>query len=252
MPRLPVALQMYTLRDEMAADFVGTLRNVADIGYDGAELLPPPEGMTARELRSLLDELGLRTPGIHAGLEAMEADLSKAIDFSLELGAPCMIIPGIRQDMRDSADAWRATAQRLTQVGEEIAQHGMTLCYHNHSFEFERLDGESGFDILWQESDPRYVQSELDVYWVRHGGESPVAYLEKLANRVPLVHLKDMATDGSFAEVGEGLIDWEPIFSTAEKSGAQWYVVEQDTCQGPPIESVRISLENLRQMGKLG
>ena len=252
MARLPVCLQMYTLRDESAQDYVGTLRKVADIGYDGVELLAAPEGMTAADIRSLLDDLGLKTPGGHEPYERLDTDLSAAIDFNLELGAPYITIPALGPHLRDSAGAWTRTAHRMTEIGKEIAKHGMALCYHNHSFEFEQFDGRYGIDILFEESDPRYVNSELDTYWVRHGGEDPVEYLQKLANRVPLVHLKDMDADGSYAEVGEGLIDWDPIFSAAEASGAQWYIVEQDTCKRPPIESVRMSLENLRSMGKLG
>ncbi len=252
MARLPVCLQMYTLRDESAEDYVGTLRKVADIGYDGVELLAPPEDMTAVDVRALLDDLGLKTPGGHEPYERLDTDLNAAIEYNLALGVPHITIPALGPHLRDSADAWTRTAQRMTEIGEQIARHGMALCYHNHSFEFEQFDGRYGIDILFEESDARYVHSELDTYWVRHGGESPVDYLQKLANRVPLVHLKDMASDGSFAEVGEGLMDWDPIFSAAEASGAQWYIVEQDTCKRPPIESVRISLENLRSMGKLG
>ena len=252
MPRPPVCLQMYTLRDEAAKDFVGTLRKVADIGYEGVQLSGPTEGISAREIRALLDDLGLQAPSGGSPLEALEADLDGAIEYALELRVPYIRIPFLRQDVRDSADAWKRTAQRMTEMGEEIAKHGMTLCYHNHSFEFERFDGKYGIDILYEESDPRYVHAEIDTYWVRHGGEDPAEYLRRLANRVPLVHLKDMEEDGSFGEVGEGVMEWEPIFAAAEASGAKWYIVEQDTCKRPPLESVRISLENLRKMGKLG
>ena len=96
------------------------------------------------------------------------------------------------------------------------------------------------------------MQGEIDTYWVQHGGEDPAEYIRKMPGRTPLIHIKDMAEDGAFAEVGEGVLDWEAIFEASEAGGAAWYIVEQDVCQRPPLESVRLTLDNLRKMGKLG
>jgi sugar phosphate isomerase/epimerase len=115
------------------------------------------------------------------------------------------------------------------------------------------VDGEYGLDILYANSDPRWVQAELDTYWIQHGGENPTAYIKKYEGRAPLIHIKDMANDAgrSFAEVGAGILDWPSIFHAAEAGGAVAYIVEQDTCPGDPLDSIRISIENLKQWGKL-
>jgi sugar phosphate isomerase/epimerase len=249
MARIPVGLQVYTVRNELAQDFVGTLRKVAEIGYEGVEVGPPP-GMSARELRSLLDDLGLGTPGGHAGLNQLETDLPRVVETAHELGAKFVTVSSIPESRRSDAEGWRAAARAMNDVGAQLAQHGLTLCYHNHSFEFRKFDGEYGLDILYANSDPRYVQAQLDTYWVRHGGEDPAAYIRKYSGRAPLIHIKDMAPDGSFAEIGEGALDWPDIFAASEEGGAVWYLVEQDTCRRPPLESIRVSLENLRRMGK--
>jgi sugar phosphate isomerase/epimerase len=128
----------------------------------------------------------------------------------------------------------------------------MQLCYHNHDFEFRQFDGRYGLDILLGATDPELVKAEVDTYWVQKTGVDPAAYLRQYAGRCPLVHLKDMTADESrtFAEIGEGSMDWSAIFTAAEAGGAAWYIVEQDTCRRAPLESVAISLRNLQSMGK--
>ncbi len=129
----------------------------------------------------------------------------------------------------------------------------MALYYHNHAFEFEPLGGTTGMEILLAETDPELVGFECDVYWVQYGGQDPAAFIQAHAGRFPLIHLKDMVGEGdgrTFAEVGEGKIDFAAIFAAAEAQGAAWYIVEQDTCQRPSLESAKLSLENLKGWGK--
>jgi sugar phosphate isomerase/epimerase len=169
----------------------------------------------------------------------------------LTVGSKYIVCPYMPDDRRVDGDAWKRVAEELNGIGETCAKHGLTLCYHNHSFEFEKFNGEYGLDILYGNSDPKYLQAELDLYWVKRGGESPVEYVEKYANRLPLLHIKDMANDAeqSFAEFGNGILDWDAILPAAEKAGAQWYIVEQDVCKRPCLESVEISFKNLQARG---
>ena len=139
----------------------------------------------------------------------------------------------------------------MSDVGGKLAERGLVLGYHNHSFEFQQFDGEYGLDIFYRAAHAEHVQAEIDVYWVQHGGVDPAEYIRSMPGRTPLIHLKDMAEDGAFAEVGEGVLAWDSIFDASEANGAAWYIVEQDVCQRPPLESVKISLDNLREMGKL-
>jgi sugar phosphate isomerase/epimerase len=139
----------------------------------------------------------------------------------------------------------------MTSIATAMKSDGLQLCYHNHSFEFQKFDGKYGLDIFYENSDPNLVLAEIDTYWVQHGGEDPAQFLRKYPNRCPLIHLKDMLADAqkSFAEVGAGILNWPEIFKACEAVGAQWYIVEQDRCQRPPLESVRMSFENLKRMG---
>lgn len=250
MSKIPVAVQLYTLRDETAKDFVGTLRKVAEIGYAGVEFAGYGD-LTAKELKTLLDDLGLKAAGTHVGMDALGNDFNAVADFQLEIGNPFVVIPWLGEEFRRTAEEWKQTAAKMSAIGEKCVQRGLTLCYHNHSFEFARFDGAYGLDLLYGNSDPKYLQAELDLYWVKKGGENPTAYIQKYAGRVPLLHVKDMADDaeGSFAEVGTGILDWDAIFAAAPSAGTKWYIVEQDVCKRPCLESVEISFRNLQARG---
>ncbi len=249
MVKIPIGLQMFTLRDEAGKDFAGTLKSVSEIGYDGVELAGDG-GLSAKELKKLLDGLGLACAGAHEGLEKLEASLGAVVDFHKELDSKYVVIPFLGEDRRRGAEGWKKTAGVMNEIGHKLREEGLQLCYHNHSFEFEKFDGQYGLDILYSNTDPKAVQAELDTYWVKHGGEDPIEYIHKLECRVPLIHLKDMAPteDRTFAEVGEGILDIQGIFLAAEKAQACWMIVEQDTCQRPPLQSIKLSLDNLKKM----
>mgnify|MGYP000188548592 FL=1 len=248
---IPVALQLYTVRDETAKDFVGTLRKVAEIGYAGVEFAGTG-GLSASELKKILDDLGLKPAGSHVGIDQLKNNLEAVIDYNLELGNKYVVCPAIPEEMRRDAEAWRETARLLSEIGAKCAEKGLVLCYHNHAFEFQKFDGVYGYDILFESSDPRYLKAEIDVFWVKFGGEDPAEYIRRYSDRCVLVHLKDMGEDGrTFKEVGEGIIDFKPIFEACEAGRVEWYIVEQDVCQRPSLESARISFENLKRWGKV-
>lgn len=243
-----IALQTYTVREEMARDFQGTLRQIAEMGYPAVQL-SDTGGMSIAEAKAFLDSLGLTVFGGHFGLEHLEKDLDGVLELARGLGMEYVIVPWMPEELRRDAEGWKNVAARMNAIGEKVVAAGFVFGYHNHSFEFQRFDGKTGLDILMENTDPKLVQLELDTYWVKHGGEDPAAYIRQYAGRVPLLHLKDMAPDGSFAEVGHGILDWDSIFQAAEEAGVQWAAVEQDTCQRPPLESARLSLEFLKSKG---
>ncbi len=247
MAATPVAVQLYTLRDETAKDFVGTLNSVAGLGYAGVEFAGYG-GLSARELRGLLGDFGLSVAGAHVGLPDLETKLQQTLEFHLELGNRYLVVPWLPEGRRRTADDWRRLAEILTEIGGRCREAGTHLAYHNHAFEFDRFEGRTGLDILMEGAPANVLLAELDVYWAQYAGEEPAACLRKLGGRCPLVHLKDMAADRSFAEVGTGTLDFPAIFAATAQT-AEWYIVEQDQCRRPPLESVRISLENLRAMG---
>lgn len=250
MSAITVGLQLYTVRDLLEKDFVGTLNKVRGIGYTHVELAGHGP-YSAGDLKNVLTDAGLTPACDHCVIDRLENDINGAIDETLTLGVKYLVCPWLPEDRRTDESAWKRCAESLNRAGQACRDQGVQLCYHNHSFEFVRIGGRYALDLLYEETDPDCVQAELDTYWVQHGGEDPVAYINRLAGRCPILHLKDMADDPkrSFAEVGRGILDFPAIFSAADSAGTSYGMVEQDVCPGDPLESVTVSLRNLQEMG---
>ena len=245
---LPIGLQLYTVRDALAQDFERSLKQVAKFGYEYVEWAGL-YGRTAAQVRTLADKLGLKSSSAHAGLEAFTTGLDQTIADARTLGYTLLVCPWL-DGKYHNPEGFKHVAKVLTEAGKKAADHGMKVCYHNHAFEFNKLaDGSIGMDILYGESDPRFVWAELDLYWVWHGGQCPNAWLQKLAGRTPLVHVKDMAKlpDRRMIEVGHGILDMATYLRTAEATGTQFLVVEQDGywVDNDPLLSAKISYKNL-------
>lgn len=248
---IPVCLQMYTVRDDAQRDLAQTLATVAEIGYYGVEVAGYA-GKTAAEYQALLDQNGLKAIGAHVGFDQVKNQTAQVIEEAQLFGYSYVIVPWIGKPYTESAAGYRQLGEELTAAAATLATAGLTLCYHNHAFEFELSEnGELGFDLLFASAPA--VQVELDTFWVKKGGQDIPTYLRKYAGRVPLVHLKDMDAEGGFAPVGEGTVDYAALFAAAEAGGAQYYIVEQDSCKAPlvPLDSIRISFENLKKLGKV-
>ena len=253
MPAKPiVALQMYTVRDESQKDFVGTLRKVAEMGYPAVQLSGTGD-LSAKDLRKLLDDLGLKVAGAHVNLDALENELEQQMTYFLEVGTIDLVVPALPQARRADKNGYKQVADSMNAMGQRLKDARMRLSYHNHAFEFEKFDGEFALDLLLGWSDPEFVNWEPDVYWIKYGGQDPAAYIRKYSGRCPLVHLKDMTADASptFAEVGEGILDWPAILKASEENDAEWYVVEQDRWARPSLEAAKLSLQHLKEWGKL-
>jgi sugar phosphate isomerase/epimerase len=252
MAKPKVALQMYTVRDEAQKDFVGTLKAVARIGYTAIETAGTG-GLPSQELKRVLDELGLAVASSHVGLELLEGQLDQQITYFREVGGRDLVVPALPQGHRGSKDGYRRAADSMNRIGARCKEMGARLSYHNHAFEFGRFGGDYALDLLLGWCDADLVKWEPDVYWIRVGGEDPAALIRRYSGRCPLIHLKDMSKDESrtFAEVGEGILDWPPIFAASEDNAAEWYVVEQDRWARPSREAAKLSLQHLREWGKL-
>jgi sugar phosphate isomerase/epimerase len=240
---------MYTLREQATADMAGTLRAVAELGYQAVELASFG-GLSAAELRHELDGLGLRAVSAHVALDRLESQLGDALADMLALGTRYVVCPWLAPERRGAED-YHALAQSLNRIGSECQAQGIQLCYHNHDFEFQRFGEQTVFDILLGETDPALVKSELDVYWVAFAGLDPVVFIKGLSGRMPLIHLKDMAAGSrTFADVGHGTLDFPAILAACDEAGADWLIVEQDRCERPPLESIGMSLAYLRSLGR--
>ncbi|MEA2707480.1 MAG: hypothetical protein QOF78_81 [Phycisphaerales bacterium] len=249
---IPISVQLYTVRDLIAKDFAVTVKQVATIGYKSVEMAGYGNLKTAAEAKKALDDAGLSVAGAHAPIEVLEKDVEKVMDENEALGSKLIICPWMPEARRKDAEGWKAVAKSLNQVGRACHERGIDFAYHNHSFEFQKFDGKSGLDILFENSEPHLVKAEIDVYWVKHGGEDPVARINKLGDRVIALHLKDMAAgdDKKFAEVGTGILDFKAILEAATKNGVHYGAVEQDNTYGKdPLESIKTSYENLKRLG---
>ena len=251
MAQIPVALQLYTVRDELEKDFVGGLRKVAEVGYKNVELAGFGS-MAPVELKSLLDELGVRAVGAHVGIEAFSsAGIGKVMEDYGLVGCHYLVVPYLAQERRQGKQGYLAVAEELNRTGETLKQNGFELAYHNHNFEFEQqFDGKPALSILLEETDADLVKAELDTYWVMYAGADPIAFMAKYPGRFPLLHIKDMdRSDRSFAPIGTGILPLDGIVAAAPAAGARYLVVEQDTTKGSSLDAVRISLNNLKSKG---
>lgn len=250
MATIPVALQLYSVREECVRDLPGTLKAVADMGYEGVEFAGY-YGRSAPELRAMLDDLGLKVAGTHTALKTvMDEELPQTIAFNQALGNPYLVVPGLPPERRDSRQAWRESARILDGIAAQVEPLGMRVGYHNHAVEFQPLDGENPWDTLFSNTRPGVIM-QLDLGNARHGGADPVPYLEKYAGRATTVHLKDYSSTNDKALLGEGNIPWDDVFRLCETTaGTKWYIVEQESYAYPPLECVRRCRDALRAMGR--
>jgi sugar phosphate isomerase/epimerase len=246
----PVALQLYSVREFTGKDFAGTLGKVAKMGYDAVEFAGYG-GLAAKDMKKLLGDLGLVCAGTHEGYERLDTKLGEVIEYNRMIGNEFLVCPSMPKEFADKgAEGFRSFAERLNVIGEKARQSGMRLCYHNHSAEFKKADGKYLLDILLEAADPKLVDAEVDVYWVKYGGEDPVAFISRHAGRCPLLHMKDMTADQkpTYAPVGTGILDMKGIVRAARKAGTKWFIVELDESKMPMLQAIEISLKNMREL----
>ncbi len=245
MNNLRIALELYTVRDETAHDFAGTLRNVAEIGYEGVEFAGYG-GLSAQAMSALLAETGLQAVSTHLSLAELSGEqLEASLDYCRAIHCPAIVLPWLSPEWR-TLEGSRLLAPRLDAIGQRCRDAGIAFGYHNHDFEFARFDGHTWFDLFLEASDPALVKIEVDIYWVACAGHDPLALLNALGERVMLIHFKDMHTDHSMAEVGQGTLDIQGISNFARQRGI-WAIVEHDHPTRPSLASARVSLEYFHQ-----
>ncbi len=247
---IPIALQLYSVRDDAAKDPAGVIAAVAKMGYKGVEFAGY-YGKSAAELRKLLDDNGLKCCGTHTGMNSILGDeLPKTIEFHKTLGNKFLIVPGLPGEYTSSRQGWLKAAKLFTEAAARAKEQGMLVGYHNHNIEFKPLDGEMPWDTFFGNT-PKDVVMQFDTGNAMHGGAEAAPFIKKYPGRALTVHLKEFSKTNPKALIGEGDIPWTTIFSLCETIGAtQWYIVEQESYAFPPMECVAKGLENLRKMGK--
>jgi len=252
MARIPIALQLYSVRKDCELDLPGTLKAVAGMGYDGVEFAGY-YGRSAPELRAMLDDNGLKCAGTHTGLNTILGDeLENTADFARTLGHRYLIVPGLPPERRASRAAWQETARIFTEASQRAKQYGMLVGYHNHAIEFQPMDGELPWDTFFANT-PKEVVMQVDIGNALHGGGDPIPYIQRYPGRAITVHVKEHSDTNDLALVGEGDVDWPRVFDLCETvGGTEWYIVEWEkvSTPGETLKAVDGCLKNLRKIGK--
>jgi len=252
----PIGLETYTVRDLFAKDPAGTLKQVAAVGYKEVEFNPEIEPAL---LKSWLGEAGLSAPSGNVDTPKSVDDWKKTVDTARDYELPYVVVG---DNPRLDSEAWKHRAELYNQCGKIAQAAGMQLCYHAHFNEFAQLDNTCGYDILLTHCDPKVLKMEMDVFWVTYAGVDPLKYFKLYPGRFPLLHIKDLYKDvavnphedppangpNPFAPVGQGKIDWARIFAHVGEAGAKHIFVEQDICNMPPLEAIKISFNYLKNL----
>ena len=250
MTRIPIALQLYSIREDCERDLPGTLEAVAGMGYEGVEFAGY-YGRSAKELRAMLDGLGLAVAGAHIRMDTLLGDqLAETVVFHRTLGNRFLIVPGLPEERRSSRQAWLETARLFNEIAQKLATEGMATGYHNHHIEFTPMDGELPWDTFFGNTRQEVVM-QIDLGNAMHGGADPILFLERYPGRAVTVHLKEYSSTNPQALIGEGEARWEDVFRICETTGGtEWYIVEQESYAYPPLECVEHCLKALKAMGK--
>ncbi len=268
---LSVALQVYSVRDDAKADLRGTLEKIKKMGFDGVEFAGL-YGYAPADIKAMCAEIGLVPISAHVPYLDMLADPKGVLSQYAEIGVKFVAVPYLTPEYRPGTDAFPEVVKNVEMLGKVAKELGIQLLYHNHDFEFAKIDGKYALDMLYDTVPAEYLQTELDVCWVNVGGEVPADYIRKYSGRCPVVHLKDFYGEKDenmyeligintpapkkpgnfeFRPVGSGLNDFPAILKAAEESGAEWVVVEQDkpSMGLSPLECAEKSRNYLKSIG---
>ena len=265
---LPIALQVYSVREDAQNDFKGTMQRIKDMGYEGVELAGL-YGKSGAEIKAVLEEVGLALVSAHVAVEDLQKDAVLAEYASM--GLKWIAIPWMNVEANEDGAA--NAVETIREIAVRCKEHGMQLLYHNHDFEFQKVNGEYILDRFYREVPEDLLKTELDTCWVNVGGENPAAYIKKYAGRVPVLHLKDFIGQKSenmydlirsedeavsteeakkncafeYRPLGLGLQKVDELLQAAEEAGTQWLIVEQDepSMGKSALECVQMSIDYL-------
>lgn len=248
-----LGVQLYTVRNVILKDPAATLKGIQDIGYTEVEATYD----NLDKIWPALKETSLKPVSIHIGEEiSLGGGADAAMQSAKEKGFRYVVVPYIPVEKRGGEEMFKKLAEKLNQAGEKAKANGLTLCYHNHAFEFGPVAGTTGLDLLMRNTNKETVSLEMDIFWVSVAGHDPVELLKTYSGRVKLLHLKDKAKGvakqynenvphSAFKEVGSGSIDIPAVLAAADAAGVENYFVEQDQTPGDPLASLRKSYQYL-------
>ena len=243
-----IGVQLYTVRAELAQDFEGTLKRIAEMGYTQVEFA----GLYKREpedIKVLIDEFGLDAVSMHVQLSSIRNDPNGVIDDAKALGVDFVVLPFLPPLFGNNDPAkWNDWIDTMNAFGRKASEHGLSFAYHNHAFEFEPNDGVSLYDAMFERIDREHVQFELDLYWVAKAGYDPRQYFDAYPGGFPLFHVKDMGGErNEIVDVGDGVIKFAEIFELNGVSGARYFIVEHDNSDDP-MATLERSIQHLQDL----
>lgn len=244
-------VQLYTVRAELAKDFMGTLKAVAALGYKEFEFfggMYGPEGPA--KVKALLASLGVTAPSGHFNLADLKKDVNKVIDTAKTIGHSIVICPFLMPNERKTLDDYKSLCGVLNKSGEACKKAGLTFGYHNHDFEFKELEGQLPYDLMLKECDKNLVKMEMDLGWITHAGKDPLTYFAQYPGRFINVHVKDMDASQKqiTMELGRGKVDFKRILAKSKQAGIKHYFIEQDNSTIGAMESLKVSMEYLKKL----
>lgn len=264
----PVALQLFSVRDDLERDFEGTLKKVKDMGFQGVEFAGLYK-YGASEVKKMLDDIGLEAVSAHVSIDEFLGDIEGTVEKYIEIGCKYAAIPSLPANRRPGADLWEQTIEDIKKIGTVAKKKGLQLMYHNHDFEFVKIGDDYALDILYEQIPADILETELDVCWVKVAGVNPAAYIAKYSGRANILHLKDFTgsktenmyeligdktakaeqkKEFGFRPVGYGRQDVPTLLEAAEKAGVKWLVVEQDSPSlgKSALECAKMSIDYLK------
>lgn len=273
MTKLPIGLQLYSVRDAMEKDFAGTIKAVAEMGYDQVEFAGL-FGHSAEEVKAICAEAGVTPISAHVAPTVVLPDIEGVVKTYADIGCKYMVIPWMSGESLPGGPKYEQFLKDIKTIAAELKKYGMKLGYHNHDFEFAKVDGKYKLDILYADTTPDELQTQIDTCWANVGGENPAEYVKKYTGRAPLVHIKDFVgqksnnmygligggkTEDNGAEpaepfelrpVGYGVQDVAAIIAAAEAAGAETVIVEQDqpSLGKTPMECAKMSIDYIKSL----
>jgi len=272
-----LGIQLFSIPKMLSEDYMGGIKMLSDMGFKELELFGPFPfsaekakkgwegagkmlgfsgsgyfGRTAQEVKKILDDHGMTSPGTHTDLDTLEQSMDKLGEASHILGHKYVTLPAIPDDRRKTLDDYKRMADTFNKIGESAKKQGIKFGYHNHGYGIKPMNGQIPLQIILDNTDPNLVFFEMDIFWTTAGGADPIEYLTKYPNRYKMLHLKDMKEKKQFAGDGGGMADWMPMFALmasagdgaldlqgivkkAKEVGVEHYFVEQDMVKGPEV-----------------
>jgi sugar phosphate isomerase/epimerase len=244
-----IGVQLYSVRAEMLADAAGTLKQLAAIGYTDLESARSEKGnyygLEPKQIKTICEDLGMKLISGHVHIDK---EWKKSIEAAVESGQEYLVCSSLPSSGQ-SVENYKRAAEIFSEAAGECKKAGLIFCYHNHDYEFDKVDGKVLYDVLLNDTDSKLVKMELDLGWVVASGNDPVTYFDKYPGRFPLWHLKDMdKTKKQSTEFGKGKVDIKKMLMLSEKSGMEYFFVEQEEYAGTALESMKYDFDYLQKL----